>query len=76
MKNLYSESDFYCLEPDEIENEILTPIETMNFLCLGRSSFYHLVQTGELPAFRVGKQWRVSKSALLKYIERESLASL
>ena len=53
----------------EIENEYLTPKEVMNLLYIGRNSFYKLVNSGELPAFRVGKLWRVSRKALVNYIK-------
>ena len=52
----------------EIENEYLTPKEVMNLLYIGRNTFYKLVNSGELPAFRVGKLWRVSRDALENYI--------
>lgn len=51
----------------EIENEYLTPKEVMNLLYIGRNTFYKLVNSGELPAFRVGKLWRVNRAALENY---------
>ena len=54
---------------EEIENEYLTPQEIMNLLFIGRNTFYKLVNSGELPAFRVGKLWRVSRKALVNYIK-------
>lgn len=51
----------------EIEQEYLTPREVMSLLYIGKNTFYRLVQTGELPAFRVGKQWRVHRKALLNF---------
>ena len=40
-------------------NEYLTPREVMELLAIGRNTFYRLVNSGELPAFRIGKLWRV-----------------
>ena len=40
-------------------NEYLTPKEVMELLAIGKNTFYKMVQSGALPAFRVGKQWRV-----------------
>ena len=54
----------------EIENEYLTPLEVQQLLYIGRSTFYKLVNSGELPAFRVGKLWRVSRKALEEYIQK------
>ena len=53
----------------EIENTYLTPKEVMSLLYIGRNTFYKMVNSGELPAFRVGKLWRVSRKALINYIE-------
>lgn len=49
--------------------DILTPAETMEIMGIGRSMFYKLVGSGELPAKRVGnKIWRITKVDLIKYI--------
>lgn len=57
--------DFYDDEVlEEPENEFLTPKEVMNLLCIGRNTFYKMVNSGELPAFRIGKLWRVRKKDL------------
>ena len=55
----------------EIENEYLTPKEVMNLLYIGRNTFYKLVNSGELPAFRVGKLWRVNRAALENYAKND-----
>ena len=48
---------------------IMTPAECMEALGIGRTMFYKLVGTGELPAKRVGsKIWRVAKTDLIEYI--------
>lgn len=60
----FDNGDFYYEEPDEPENEFLTPREVMNLLYIGRSTFYKLVNSGDLKAFRVGKLWRVSRADL------------
>lgn len=49
--------------------DILTPAECREALGIGRSIFYKLVGSGELPVKRVGnKIWRIAKSDLIKYI--------
>ena len=54
----------------EIENEYLTPTEVQSLLYIGKNTFYKLVNTGKLPAFRVGKQWRVRRDDIAKYFSR------
>lgn len=44
--------------------QYLTPREVMDLLCIGRNTFYKLVNSGELKAFRIGKQWRVATNCL------------
>lgn len=57
--------DFYDDEVlEETESEFLTPKEVMNLLYIGRNTFYRLVNSGELPAFRIGKLWRVRRDDL------------
>lgn len=58
---------------DEFQlNEYLTPREVMELLAIGRNTFYRLVNSGELPAFRIGKLWRVHISAIRRYIENSA----
>lgn len=54
----------------ETENAILTPAEVMNILFIGKNSFYRLVNSGELSAFRIGKLWRVSRESLEEYCRK------
>lgn len=64
------EYDFFDLKDMEMENDCLTPRECMNYLYIGKSTFYKLVNSGELPAFRIGKLWRVPKSGLQDFIRK------
>ena len=45
--------DYDQYDQEDIENEYL-------------NTFYRLVHSGELPAIRIGKLWRVKREALLK----------
>ncbi|WP_409969249.1 helix-turn-helix domain-containing protein [Bengtsoniella intestinalis] len=46
------------------ETQFLTPQEVMDILCIGRNTFYRLVNSGDLKAFRIGKLWRVKREDL------------
>lgn len=50
--------------------DILTLKELQELLHIGKNTALRLVQSGEIEAFRVGKQWRVSKESVEKYIWR------
>lgn len=41
--------------------DYLTPREVMDLLCIGRNSFYKMVNSGELKGFCIGKLWRVRR---------------
>ena len=50
--------------------DILTLKELQVLLHIGKNTALRLVQSGEIEAFRVGKQWRVSKENVAKYVRR------
>ena len=62
----------FCEIDEELENEYMTPKEVMNLLYIGKNTFYKLVNTGELSAFRVGKLWRVSRESLQMFVDGRS----
>ena len=64
--------DYKDIEEQEIENEVLTPQEVMLYLCIGKNTFYKLVNSGELSAFRIGKLWRVSRGSLQMFVDGKS----
>ena len=49
-------------------NEILTRDEVMELLKIGRSTFYDLIQSGKLKAFKEGNRYKVPASAVQNYI--------
>lgn len=49
--------------------EILTREEVMEILKIGRSTFYKLLQTGELKGFKEGNRYKVSVESVEKYVE-------
>ena len=51
-------------------NDILTLKDLQELLHIGKNTALRLVHSGEIEAFRVGKQWRVSKESVAKYIWR------
>ena len=49
--------------------EILTLKQCQEILLIGKNLMLFLVHNEEIPAFRVGKQWRIRKVDLERYIE-------
>ena len=50
--------------------DILTLKELQGLLHIGKNTALRLVQSGEIEAFRVGNQWRVTKDSMIKYIRK------
>ena len=50
--------------------DILTLKDLQVLLHIGKNTALRLVQSGEISAFRMRKQWRVSKESVAKYIRR------
>jgi excisionase family DNA binding protein len=53
-------------------DEILTIPELAELLKIARKTVYVLVQRGEIPAFKVGGQWRFSRGAINTWIDARS----
>lgn len=60
----------YEFDGGALENEYLTPMEAMELLRIGKNKIYELLASGALPAIRLGKQWRISRRAILDLEER------
>lgn len=48
--------------------EILTVDDVMELLYIGRNTVYHLLNSGQLKAFRIGRTWKIPKDCLTDYI--------
>ena len=46
--------------------DILTLKELQELLHIGKNTALRLVQSGEIEAFRVGNQWRITKDSIIK----------
>jgi excisionase family DNA binding protein len=53
-----------------IEKEVLTVSQVADYLQLSEMTTYKLVQEGKIPAFKIGRSWRVKKDDLEALIER------
>ena len=53
--------------------DILTIDEVLDYLDIGRNSLYKLLNSGELKAFRIGRNWKIPMRSITEYIN-ESIA--
>lgn len=49
---------------------IITVEELQEILCIGRNTAYMLLNSGTIPALRIGKKWRIPKEAVLYYLSQ------
>lgn len=50
--------------------EILTREEVMEILKIGRSTFYKLLQNGELKGFKEGNRYKIPVNSIQDYINK------
>jgi excisionase family DNA binding protein len=53
----------------------LTTEEVLAYLNVTPRTIYRLIRTGELPAIRIGRQWRFRRSDLDAFVERQRAVS-
>ncbi len=47
---------------------ILTPLEVMDLLGVGKNTIYRLLNSGELRGFRIGRGWRITEESLREFM--------
>lgn len=47
---------------------ILTPLEVMDILGVGKNTIYNLLSSGKLKGLRIGKSWRITGDALEEFL--------
>lgn len=50
--------------------DILTTEEVMELLNIGKNAMYKLLASGDLKAFRVGRNWKIPRKEVDAYIDR------
>lgn len=55
---------------DDKRNRLVSPVELQEWLGCGRTKVYELLQTSEIPSYRVGRLVRVRKEDVEEYLER------
>lgn len=66
----------FITKPFEDIDEIMTIEEVARYLSLHELTVRRLAREGEIPAFKIGRQWRVKKALLDRWIEREAMRNV
>lgn len=56
----------------ESYDDILTIADVAEILKIGTTQAYKIVRSGRLKAYKEGKDWKIPKPALVKYILEQS----
>ena len=51
---------------------VLTPAEISGLLAISRNTAYELLHSKDFPAFRIGKQYRVSRERFVAWLNGEA----
>ena len=54
-------------------NKWLTIEQIAEYLQMSTSSIYKMAQTGKIPAYKVGRQWRLKKGEIDKWVENNKI---
>ena len=57
-------------------DHIMTIEEVAQYLSLHELTVRRLAREGKIPAFKIGRQWRVKKDLLDRWIERETMKNI
>jgi len=61
--------DYFDRKEKQLEKyAILTPLDIMDILGIGKNSAYTLLNSGKLRGFRVGRSWRITADALEEFL--------
>lgn len=65
----------YIVEPDDSNSApLMSIVEAAQFLGLSRSVIYRLMDTGELPSYKIGKRRVLKRADILEFIDNLPLA--
>lgn len=72
MKDISTENkEDFAMQETITGKEILTREEVMEVLKIGRSTFYKLLQTGELKGFKEGNRYKVPVESIEEYVYKK-----
>jgi len=60
------------LNADAIGDDVLTVSEAAQFLHVGRNQLYDAIGRGEVPHRRIGRSIRLSRAAVMRWLEGAS----
>lgn len=59
----------------ESYDDILTVTDLAEALRIGTTQAYRILRSKELSAFKEGKDWKIPKESLIKYVQERTVSS-
>lgn len=56
----------------DLYDEMITLDDLCEILAIGKNTAYHLLQTGAIDAFKIGRIWKIPKNSVSEYIKKMS----
>lgn len=53
-------------------NDLISIDDLCEMLFIGKNAAYHLLNTGEIKAFRIGRNWKIPRFSVINYIRSKS----
>lgn len=50
---------------------MITIDELCDMLCIGKNTAYYLLNTKQIDAFKIGRNWKIPKDSVIKFITNE-----
>lgn len=51
---------------------LITVEELCEFLMIGKNAAYHLLKSGQIKSFRIGRIWKIPKVSIEEYIREQT----
>lgn len=59
------------MKDEQIPEKLMTLEEVAEYLRLSIHTIYKMAQSGRIPAYKIGKQWRFKKRKIDNWIEKQ-----
>ncbi len=56
-------------------NEILSTDEVCEILFIGKNTLYKLLKSEEIIGYRMGKNWKITKQAVINFINKKTVGA-
>ena len=59
---------------ETFSGELITVDELCKILMIGKNMAYRLLNSGEIPCFKISREWKTPRNSVYEYIQRQCKA--